>query len=79
MDGSYAGEEGEMTLYVEDFEIGQRCPLTDTDDETEQCSGILMLSVGGDCSCHIKAPFACCEEAPLVCTVCGWEAEDLVE
>lgn len=66
-----------MTLYVEDFEIGQRCPFTDADNEAEQCSGVLMLSAGGDCSCHIKAPCGSCSEAPLVCTVCGWEAEDL--
>jgi hypothetical protein len=66
-----------MTLYVEDFEIGQRCPLTAADNEADQCAGVLMLSAAVDCSCHIAAPCAGCTEALLVCTVCGWGAEDL--
>lgn len=68
-----------MTLYVEDFEDGQRCPLTDADDESQPCTGVLMQRVGDDCSCHINPPCSSCAEAPLVCTVCGWEAEDIVE
>jgi hypothetical protein len=64
-------------LYVEDFEIGQRCPTAADRGGHYQCTGVLMLSVGADCTCHINPPCPPCTEAPLVCTVCGWEAEDL--
>jgi len=67
-----------MTLYVEDFEEGQACPLLAVNSETEACSGTLQLADAENCSCHISAPCSSCFERPLVCSFCGWEAEDVV-
>lgn len=66
-----------MLRYVEDFEIGEECPLASTEDEDQPCKGHLRFTPTEDCLCHIAAPCKGCTEATLVCDVCGWEAEDL--
>ena len=65
-----------MTLYVEDFEEGQQCPCAQVANKSERCTGHLEYKIE-NCSCHISPPCSACVEAPLVCDVCGWEAEDL--
>ena len=72
-------ERPAMTQYVEDFEEGQACPLLIEGSETEACTGTLQFADPDNCSCHISAPCSPCLERPLVCNVCHWEAEDLVE
>ena len=66
-----------MTLYVEDFEEGQACPLLVEGSETEACTGTLQFADPENCSCHISAPCSACLERPLVCDIYRWEAEDL--
>ena len=66
-----------MTMYVEDFVEGQACPLLVVGSASVPCSGTLELAPPDDCSCHISPPCNSCIERHLVCTVCGWEAEDL--
>ena len=55
-----------MTRYVEDFEIGEPCPLYVEGSETEECQGKMREK---------KVPVG--EDAPLECDTCLWEASDL--
>lgn len=41
----------------------------------EGCSGSMVYSPEGDCSCHIIAPCHVCSEAPLICTSCGYQQD----
>lgn len=57
-----------MTMYVEDFEEGERCPLCVLGSDNVQCAGHLRFMVPDG------APD---EDATLQCDTCLWEIEDL--
>lgn len=52
--------------YVEDFEVGEPCPLYVEGSDVEACPGKLRVK---------QVPSG--EDAPLECDICLWEAEDL--
>ena len=61
-----------MTYYAEDFVEGEKCPM-----DGPPCSGVLVFPPVENCSCHICPPCRACTDLTLVCSVCGWEVEDL--
>lgn len=54
---------------AENIEEGGRCP-TETG-----CTGVLIYTSDGDCSCHVNPPCSACENSYLTCPECGWEDE----
>jgi len=51
---------------------GEHCPFDD-------CGGVMRIDDVENCSCHISPPCAGCTNAPLVCSECGYEYEEVGE
>lgn len=47
---------------------GDRCPRPG-------CTGVLLISPEGECTCHISPPCSSCVEAPLECEECHEQPE----
>ena len=48
---------------------GDACPDPD-------CIGILEYEKVENCSCHIAPPCWACENAKLICPICGWKEKE---